>query len=407
METNKIIKKSIPIINETSKKFRLIIPREVSLKKNYLCQVIPSVEWSGLLFYTMEGDVDDVDNMIITLKDIHPMDKGTGGATSYILDASTVVDLFQDKADLMDYRLGHCHSHNSMPTFFSGTDNEELTDNAPNHNGYLSVIVNNKGDIVAKIAFMGKSEKVVSKKVSMKSVAGKLLEWVFPSQEEEDVVITVDAIIEEENPDRVTDEIFLSKVSELLTPAKTTKKLTSSIWQAGYTYNFVTKLYEKEEQEPYQRNLPVYNKSERSFTKPQVTKAKRLGGKTTATQNWWTDTDAEKFLMLLLSNGTIDSIPEDDSLWGKLQEYEEQALLIEPNLKVFIEDWLDPYIYNVMDNFCDGYFNPLLPNDNSKMKVLYFKAIGLLERFKKNSDLAKELMTYLKEFIATEFIEAK
>ena len=38
--------------------------------------------------------------------------------------------------------------------FFSGTDWEELEDNAPNHNYYLSVIVNNKLEIVGKLCYI-------------------------------------------------------------------------------------------------------------------------------------------------------------------------------------------------------------------------------------------------------------
>jgi hypothetical protein len=45
-----------------------------------------------------------------------------------------------------------------MAVFFSGTDNEELTDNAPNYNYYLSLIVNNKNEYCARIAFIGDIE---------------------------------------------------------------------------------------------------------------------------------------------------------------------------------------------------------------------------------------------------------
>lgn len=49
---------------------------------------------------------------------------------------------------LEECRIGHIHSHNTMGVFFSGTDWGELEDNAPNHNYYLSLIVNNFMDFL-------------------------------------------------------------------------------------------------------------------------------------------------------------------------------------------------------------------------------------------------------------------
>ena len=55
---------------------------------------------------------------------------------------------------ILTMKKGHCHSHNTMPTFFSGTDDSELRDNAPNHNIYVSLIVNNRNENCAKIAVL-------------------------------------------------------------------------------------------------------------------------------------------------------------------------------------------------------------------------------------------------------------
>ena len=161
-----VIKKAPLRLLESVLKPKLIIPIEVSKKKDYLCTIIPDVEWSGILFYKVEGDLDKVESLVFTAVDIHPMDKGTGTATSYKFDGSEVVDIFADKPELMDCRFGHVHSHNKMGVFFSGTDNDELRDNAPNHNIYLSLIVNNAGDTLAKIAILSKlvieSKQIIS-----------------------------------------------------------------------------------------------------------------------------------------------------------------------------------------------------------------------------------------------------
>ena len=48
-----------------------------------------------------------------------------------------------------------------MAVFFSGTDMAELNDNSPSHNFYLSLIVNNYMDFMAKIAFVASLEQEV------------------------------------------------------------------------------------------------------------------------------------------------------------------------------------------------------------------------------------------------------
>ncbi len=82
------------------------------------------------------------------------MDKGTGGYTEFNWDEA-VVDFMIDNPEAMDWKKGHIHSHNTMGVFFSGTDMSELNDNAPNHNIYLSLIVNNYMAMKAKIAMIG------------------------------------------------------------------------------------------------------------------------------------------------------------------------------------------------------------------------------------------------------------
>jgi hypothetical protein len=49
-----------------------------------------------------------------------------------------------------------------MKAFFSGTDNDELKINAPNYNYYLSLIVNNNMEMVAKVAMFGKADQSIT-----------------------------------------------------------------------------------------------------------------------------------------------------------------------------------------------------------------------------------------------------
>lgn len=132
-------------------------------KVRYLCREIAKVEWSGALFYTLEGSIKKPEKMKVILKDILPLDKGTSAYTSYELD-NRFIDYMSADEERLDWRLGHIHSHNTMGVFFSGTDTAELNDNCQAHNFYLSLIVNNFMDFVARIAIAADFETNITKK---------------------------------------------------------------------------------------------------------------------------------------------------------------------------------------------------------------------------------------------------
>lgn len=147
------------------------MPDEVLNKIKYLCKLIPRVEWSGILLYSVEGSIKEPEKMVITLKDIIPMNKGTQAYTEYNFnekkrDTSGYIDRHIDytneKEEALEWHLGHIHSHNTMNVFFSGTDLSELDDNSASHNFYLSLIVNNFMDFTAKVAFRAMAETQVA-----------------------------------------------------------------------------------------------------------------------------------------------------------------------------------------------------------------------------------------------------
>lgn len=138
----------------------MIISEEILNKIKYLCKNIPKVEWSGVLFYSVKGSIKEPKKMEIMLEDILPLDMGTSTYTSYELD-DRFTDYLLVNPKAMEWNVGHIHSHNVMNVFFSTTDLAELNDNAISHNYYLSLIVNNYMDFVAKVAFVGGTEKVV------------------------------------------------------------------------------------------------------------------------------------------------------------------------------------------------------------------------------------------------------
>ena len=135
------------------------MPIEVLHQIQYLCKLISKVEWSGALFYTTEGSIEKPETFKITLKTILPLDMGSSAYTEYNLDERFMDFIEEDFEERCTWKLGHIHSHNSMAVFFSGTDMAELNDNAPAHNFYLSLIVNNAMDFLAKVAFIGEAKK--------------------------------------------------------------------------------------------------------------------------------------------------------------------------------------------------------------------------------------------------------
>jgi hypothetical protein len=138
---------------ETSINIPVIQTEKFKQQSKYLCSKNSAIEWSGILFYSSEGTFP---NLKITLEEIFLMDLGNAGYTSYEYDEE-VVNFQMQNPDTLKMKKGHIHSHNTMATFFSGTDKEELLDNVDNHVYYLSVIVNNKGDIEGKVAAVVKS----------------------------------------------------------------------------------------------------------------------------------------------------------------------------------------------------------------------------------------------------------
>lgn len=132
------------------------MPEKVLHQIKHLCRNIAKVEWSGVLFYKVEGSIRDPKEMVLTLEDILPMNKGTQAYTEYTFDEK-VIEHMMENEHLEECKIGHIHSHNTMAVFFSGTDWSELEDNAPNHNFYLSLIVNNFMDFCAKVCFISEA----------------------------------------------------------------------------------------------------------------------------------------------------------------------------------------------------------------------------------------------------------
>lgn len=131
-------------------KYTIQIPNEVEDKIRILCNEIHNVEWSGVLFYTVEGSFEN--NLKIVCKDILLMDIGNSTYTEWNMN-SDVVAYITEYPELLQPNVyqGLVHSHNNMSTFFSSTDTKTLQEEGSDLNHFVSLIVNNEGTYTAAI----------------------------------------------------------------------------------------------------------------------------------------------------------------------------------------------------------------------------------------------------------------
>lgn len=119
----------------------------------FLCSKIPNLEWSGVLFYKCEGTFGE-DDFKVHCHELFPLDIGVSTYTEYDTGDPEFIKFMMANPQILEMKKGHIHSHNNMATWFSGVDDGELQDNSPNHNIYVSLIVNNRNVNCAKIAFL-------------------------------------------------------------------------------------------------------------------------------------------------------------------------------------------------------------------------------------------------------------
>lgn len=94
-----------------AKSYKLTVTENLEKQIRFLCDKLPSNEWSGTLFYTVEGSFKE-NNLHIICKDFFLQDVGVSTYTEFKND----VDLAEYIANhaLWDCCMGLMHSHNTM-----------------------------------------------------------------------------------------------------------------------------------------------------------------------------------------------------------------------------------------------------------------------------------------------------
>lgn len=175
---------------------KLIISRRIFDLISQMHVASVGKEWSGIPIYSVNGSYADVENLSIEILDIVPMNIGSATYTEFNFNLAEDKYLGEKLAWAMDNNLpyGCIHSHNSMTTFFSGTDTDDLHENSEKMDAYLSVIVNykhNLSDWCAKVGIFGEEniEGFVTTKnnVTRRSKYNTSTTWIEDFNNEESV----------------------------------------------------------------------------------------------------------------------------------------------------------------------------------------------------------------------------
>lgn len=128
--------------------FKLKIKESLENKIRQCCKESWNTEWSGVLFYTIEGSFKD-NNIEVICEDLLIMDVGSKTFTEFEENADIVSYMVDNH--LLETKRGLIHSHNTFSTFFSSTDQETLLSEGLKRDNFVSLIVNNEGNYSASI----------------------------------------------------------------------------------------------------------------------------------------------------------------------------------------------------------------------------------------------------------------
>ena len=229
MEEKKEVKPVLELVHRQDI-FKIVIPAEVEKKIRFLCKNIWDVEWSGVLFYKVEGAFEDK-SLTIRCVDLFQMDIGTSAYTEFNVSPDMATYMV-DHPELLEEGIyqGLIHSHNNMATFFSGTDTATLSAEGNDMAHFVSLIVNNAGKYTAGVTRKYKCVQTVSEKYTYPTWNGEVREGVetFDIEEEKLEWFNLDIVFE-----NATDD-FETEMMERIKEIKESKKKVVTPAYKGY-----------------------------------------------------------------------------------------------------------------------------------------------------------------------------
>lgn len=230
MEEKKEVKPVLELVHRQDI-FKIVIPAEVEKKIRFLCKNIWDVEWSGVLFYKVEGAFEDK-SLTIRCVDLFQMDIGTSAYTEFNVSPDMATYMV-DHPELLEEGIyqGLIHSHNNMATFFSGTDTATLSAEGNDMAHFVSLIVNNAGKYTAGITRKYKCVQTVSEKYTYPTWNGEVREGVetFDIEEEKLEWFNLDIVFED-----ATDDFETEMMERLKEIKESKKKAITPVYKGGY-----------------------------------------------------------------------------------------------------------------------------------------------------------------------------
>lgn len=231
MEEKKEVKPVLELVHRQDI-FKIVIPAEVEKKIRFLCKNIWDIEWSGVLFYKVEGAFEDK-SLTIRCVDLFQMDIGTSTYTEFNVSPDMATYMV-DHPELLEEGIyqGLIHSHNNMATFFSGTDTATLSAEGNDMAHFVSLIVNNAGKYTAGVTRKYKCVQTVSEKYTYPTWNGEVKEGVetFDIEEEKLEWFNLDIVFEDATDDSETE------MMERLKEIKEAKKKVVTLMYGGRNY---------------------------------------------------------------------------------------------------------------------------------------------------------------------------
>jgi hypothetical protein len=151
--------------------------------------------------HLLNGQINIVDFTLFNI--------GSSTYTEFSVEPEIIMPVYEKYPEYMTMKYGCIHSHNTMAVFFSGTDTSTLLEQAFVHNFFLSLIVNNRLDKIAKISFQGKR---ASTETFYNRIGNVMLPYTRTTEEE--VVYVIDCNIENLEP-VVRDEELLTQIEQV------------------------------------------------------------------------------------------------------------------------------------------------------------------------------------------------
>jgi hypothetical protein len=190
-----------------------VITKRLQQQIDWLHQKVGRNEWSGELITREEGNITDLQNWTIYAEDIYLADVGTGTFTGYQVDqggfkAVDIVDMYEAFPGLLEgtHKAQHIHTHHDMKAFFSATDESNLEERAQAANYFLMLVVNFKGDYVAKVAFHATLPPAQGQVINFKNNHDGYEPMSLGEAEEKEVLVVMEC------------EVVQDAVQDLLTP---------------------------------------------------------------------------------------------------------------------------------------------------------------------------------------------